>query len=297
MSRAASGSGAVLAAAKLNLFLKILGRRADGYHDLSSLVCFADFGDRLVFEKSDEDDIRITGPMAGALAAAGGETLMAAARDRLRQAGLAIPPVTIHLDKQLPVGGGLGGGSADGAAVLRGLPAFYDQQLASARLGQLAASLGADLPACLGGGWLHVTGTGTSLARLAAPVEMPYAVLANPGVHLATGPVFAKWQDKPASTADPDWKAALANWDWPALIAIGNDLAQPAIGICPRIGTLLAAIDAGANSLGTDFYGAGMSGSGASCFALLARRKAADQLANRLQRQGFWAVSCRLLAS
>jgi 4-diphosphocytidyl-2-C-methyl-D-erythritol kinase len=183
----------LLAAAKINLFLKIAGRRPDGRHDLSSLVCFADYGDYLECEPAEQDQLELSGPLAGALKEAGGAGLIRAALQALRQAGCAIPPLAVRLEKNLPTGGGLGGGSADAAALLRFLPGFFDQPVAPDQLAGLAAGLGADVPACLAGGWLHMTGSGVQIRQLAQPQRLPFVVLANAGISVPTGPVFAAW--------------------------------------------------------------------------------------------------------
>ena len=143
----------LLAAAKINLFLKITGRRPDGLHDLSSLVCFADYGDYLEcapdsapeYAPVGEDRLALGGPLADALEEAGGAGLITAALQALREAGCAIPPLAVRLEKNLPTGGGLGGGSADAAALLRFLPGFFDQPLPPEQLARLAAGLGRTL--------------------------------------------------------------------------------------------------------------------------------------------------------
>ena len=287
----------LLAAAKINLFLKITGRRPDGLHDLSSLVCFADYGDYLGIEPAQKDSLSVTGPLAEALEAAGGGDLIPATLAGLRQAGCAIPPLAVRLEKNLPIGGGLGGGSADAAALLRFLPALFDQPVLPETLMQLAGELGADVPACLAGGWLHITGTGTQIREVTAPVTLPFAVLANAGIPVPTGPVFAAWSSQTTDSQPLDdavWQAALQQGDWPFLLRLGNDLAAPARQLHPGIADLLELLEAAGRFAGEDFLGAAMSGSGSSCFALMASQSAADRMASDLTSRGLWAVSCAL---
>lgn len=287
----------LLAAAKINLFLKIAGRRPDGRHDLSSLVCFADYGDYLECEPAEQDQLELSGPLAGALKEAGGAGLIRAALQALRQAGCAIPPLAVRLEKNLPTGGGLGGGSADAAALLRFLPGFFDQPVAPDQLAGLAAGLGADVPACLAGGWLHMTGSGVQIRQLAPPQRLPFVVLANAGISVPTGPVFAAWS-KGATDSEPldeaVWLAALQQGDWPFLLQLGNDLAEPACQLHPAIAEFLGLLEKSGRQAGGDFLGAAMSGSGSSCFALMASQSAAEWLASDLTGRGLWAVSCAL---
>ena len=298
----------LLAAAKINLFLKITGRRPDGLHDLSSLVCFADYGDYLEcapdsapeYAPAGEDRLALGGPLADALEEAGGAGLITAALQALREAGCAIPPLAVRLEKNLPTGGGLGGGSADAAALLRFLPDFFDQPLPPEQLARLAAGLGADVPACLAGGWLHITGIGTQIRELAAPQRLPFAVLANAGISVPTGPVFAAWSEaaKPSQPLDEAvWLAALQQGDWPFLLQLGNDLTGPAKKLHPGIADLLEVLEETGRRTGGDFLGAAMSGSGSSCFALMASQSAAEQMAADLTGRGLWAVSCALQGS
>ena len=287
----------LLAAAKINLFLKISGRRPDGLHELSSLVCFADYGDYLECRPAEQDQLDLCGPLAGALEEAGGAGLIAASLQALRRAGCAIPPLAVRLEKNLPTGGGLGGGSADAAALLRFLPGFFDQPLAPDQLAGLAAGLGADVPACLAGGWLHMTGSGGQIRELAPPQTLPFMVLANAGISVPTGPVFAAWSAAAKESQPPDeavWLAALQAGDWPFLVQLGNDLTGPAKQLHPGMAEFLELLEATGRQAGADFLGAAMSGSGGSCFALMTSQSAADRLASELTGRGLWAVSCAL---
>ncbi|MHA1600088.1 MAG: 4-(cytidine 5'-diphospho)-2-C-methyl-D-erythritol kinase, partial [Alphaproteobacteria bacterium] len=183
--------------AKVNLTLHITGCRADGYHELESLVVFAGVGDTLEFAPADDLTLTITGPFAPAIATAGGasagsmvdDNLVLRAARALRERLEIAEGVRIRLDKHLPVAAGIGGGSADAAAALLGLVAFWGAG-DRAMLSEIGPGLGADVPVCLAGGPSYVSGVGE---RIAPVPDLPPAwlVLVNPGRPLGTGAVFA----------------------------------------------------------------------------------------------------------
>ncbi len=283
------------APAKLNLGLRVLGRRADSYHLLQSLVVFLDLADEIELVPALDWQLRLRGPFAAALAE--GENLALKAGRRLAAqamadiAGCAALAARMSLTKNIPVAAGLGGGSADAAAVLRGLNQAWRLDMPQERLGALGLSLGADVPVCLAGVAAMVSGIGEVIAPVAVP---PLSlVVANPGIAVATREVFARLQPPyaealalPAGFADA---AAVADFSR----ALGNSLAAPAIGVCPTIAALLddiAALD------GCRL--AQMSGSGATCFGLFATEAAARDAAARLQakRPGWFVRACRSLS-
>ncbi len=260
---------AAFAAAKINLYLHITGRRADGYHLVDSLIGFADIGDRLSLQWARSLTLAVSGAEAAEFGAAEDNLVLRAARLLATQAGMA-PRAAIHLEKNLPVAAGLGGGSSDAAAALRALAALWRVPIGEAELRRLGLSLGADLPVCIHGGPAWVGGIGDAIE--AAP-DLPEAgvLLVNPRRKLSTGAVFAA-RDGPFSAPArfspmPAEAGALAR----ALSARGNDLTEAAIGLVPEIAEVLAAL-AGLNGA----LVARMSGSGASCFALFADRAAAE---------------------
>lgn len=265
------------APAKINLALAVVGQRADGYHLLDSLVTFTAFGDRIGFSPAAEDRFTLSGRFAGTLGGDG--NLVLSARNRLRTAlavtGQAAPPVHIHLEKNLPVAAGIGGGSADAAATLRGLLAFWQAGLPQATLDALAIGLGADVPMCLASRPLVARGVGEEIVRLAMPA-LP-VVLANPLVGVSTPAVFQALAEKRNPPLDLPPAAGI---DWPALIArLRNDLEPPARRLCGEIAAISDSLAASGAGL------VRMSGSGATCFGLYASpgeaRAAADGLARR----------------
>jgi 4-diphosphocytidyl-2-C-methyl-D-erythritol kinase len=257
-----------LAPAKVNLALHVTGRRADGYHLLDSLVVFPRVGDRLRAEPSRELSLSVEGRFAACLDR--GDNLV------LRAARLLAPGrgAALTLDKRLPVASGIGGGSADAAAALRLLGRLWGVPLppTAALLG-----LGADVPVCLAGVASRMRGIGEALEPVALPAF--WLVLANPGVPVATGAVFAALAGRfgpplphPPAFADA---AALAGW----LAARRNDLEAPAAALAPAIAGTLAALAAQPGCLL-----ARMSGSGATCFGLFATAAEAEAAADALGR-------------
>jgi 4-diphosphocytidyl-2-C-methyl-D-erythritol kinase len=282
---------AAFAAAKLNLYLHITGRRADGYHLIDGLVGFADIGDRLSARSAAALTLAVSGTEAAELDDAGGDNLvLRAARLLATHAGTA-PRAAIHLEKNLPVASGLGGGSSDAAAALRALLILWRVAIDEAMLRRLGLMLGADMPVCLHAGPAWVGGIGDAVE--AAP-DLPGAgvLLVNPRRRLPTAAVFAAWRGRFGAPARfspmPADAAALAG----ALSSRGNDLTEAAIGLVPEIAAVLAALAALDGALL-----ARMSGSGASCFALFSDRAAAEAARANLAgaHPQWWCAAGRLL--
>jgi 4-diphosphocytidyl-2-C-methyl-D-erythritol kinase len=282
---------AVFAPAKVNLTLHVTGRRADGYHELDSLVAFADIGDRLHVMPAADLSLTVAGPQAGNLAALGEDNLvLRAARHLAARAGVAAG-ARLHLEKNLPVAAGLGGGSSDAAAALKALAALW--RLPAESAAQVAPVLGADVPVCLYGRPAWVGGIGE---RISPAPDFPAAgiLLANPRVALPTARVFAARCgafSEPARFAPmPADASGLAA----ALMSRRNDLSEAAIGLAPAIGAVLARLAALPGALL-----ARMSGSGATCFALFADRAAAARASALLAaaEPGWWCAAGTLGAA
>lgn len=297
------------APAKINVNLKILGKRNDGYHELISLVGFADFGDKLRFRNASEDKLVLDGQHMKMLQHDAADNLVIKARDGLRALGLDIPPTEIHLEKHIPIGGGLGGGSSDAATTIRGLINLYDLTVSDDALHKLALSLGADVPACLVPGWKVMSGIGETIIPLDGDTYMPngrnglpYITLANPGVHVSTASIFSdlnadtkSLQTLQAESANTN-QDILACWeaqDWSSSIDIGNDLTLPATTNCAPISDLLEEMSRLADK--QSIYGKAMSGSGSSCFALFSEEAAATSLSDKLRAAGYWAISAPMV--
>jgi 4-diphosphocytidyl-2-C-methyl-D-erythritol kinase len=272
----ASTARAEKAPAKVNLTLRVLGRRADGYHELESLVAFAGVGDALTFVPGDALTLIVSGPTAPAAGDNADNLVLKAARALAeRIAGLTLG--RFALSKRLPVAAGLGGGSADAAAALRLLAKANGIALDDPRLMQAAQATGADVPVCLDPRPRVMRGVGDVLS---APLELPrlFAVLINPGVAVATRDVFSALAVPAAGETAP---AAICTGASALLAEIArgrNDLEGPAIELEPAIADALAVLR---NLPGCRL--ARMSGSGATCFGLFDSMDAARGAARRLR--------------
>ncbi len=247
----------VFANAKVNLTLHVIERRTDGYHELDSLVVFADIGDRLRLDDARELSIKVTGLFAQGVPADGRNLAW-------RAAEAAEARCHIALEKNLPHGSGLGGGSADAAAVLR----QYGCQGA-------AASIGADVSVCLAAGPQRMRGIGNVIERLPA-VPACHLVLVNPGLSLPTGRVFGALDQKKRSDMGvlPEWPDVEAFAAW--LGGQRNDLEQIATNQVPQVGDVLSALSGAAVVR--------MTGSGTSCFGLYPDRNSARLAAREISR-------------
>jgi 4-diphosphocytidyl-2-C-methyl-D-erythritol kinase len=285
---------AVLAPAKVNLYLHVLGRRADGYHLLDSLVAFADIGDRVAAVPADHLSLAVGGPEAAGLAGLGdGNLVLRAARlyvEATRETGRARGAALV-LDKCLPTASGIGGGSSDAAATLRVLDHLSGGAAAPLVLAELAARLGADVPACLNAGPVWVGGVG-ELLESAESLPPAGIVLANPRIALPTLSVFRTrrglFSEPGRFAAMPRDVAGLAA----ALASRRNDLTEAARCLVPEIATVLERLAGLPGALL-----ARMSGSGATCFALFADRAAAltAHAALRGAEPEWWSASGALL--
>jgi 4-diphosphocytidyl-2-C-methyl-D-erythritol kinase len=285
----APAAGAEKAPAKINLTLRVLGRRADGYHDIESLVAFAGVGDALTFTPGGDLALTVGGPTAAAAGDVADNLVLKAAHALAeRVAGLRLGRFT--LSKRLPVAAGLGGGSADAAAALRLLARANALAPDDPRLMQAARATGADVPVCLDPHTRLMRGIGDILSD---PLDLPrlFALLVNPGVAVATADVFAALAAPPAGqtapAAQPLGPAALL-----AEIASGrNDLEAPAIELEPAIADVLAVLR---KLPGCRL--ARMSGSGPTCFGLFDSSRAASAAARTL-RIGYpaWWVRATVL--
>lgn len=253
------------APAKINLALHVRRRRPDGYHEIETLFAFLVDGDLLTVDGNAAPGFTITGPFAGALNEEGDNLIMQAATAFAARFGEARVGA-ITLDKRLPVASGIGGGSADAAAMLRVLARNADIPIDDPQLIACAAKLGADVPACLLGRTARGTGTGTELVPIDGLAGTP-VLLVNPGVAVSTAQVFRAW--------DGVDRGALAAGDPLAAARAGrNDLEAPARRLAPHIDAVLAHL---AGQPGVTI--ARMSGSGATCFALFETNDARDAAA------------------
>jgi 4-diphosphocytidyl-2-C-methyl-D-erythritol kinase len=271
--------------AKVNLTLRVVGRRVDGYHELESVVAFADCADRLSLTPGSELNLKTTGPLAQDCGEISDNLVFKAAQ----LLGERVPDLTFGdftLDKVLPVAAGIGGGSADAAAALRLLAQANGLAIDDSRLIEAAQRTGADVPVCLASRACVMTGVGETLLPLALP-KMP-CVMVNPRVAVATKDVFGALglrngellvgaTDVIQATAWPEDGASVEDWV-EALAAGSNDLEAPAMRIQPVIGDVLSALSATNGA-----WLARMSGSGATCFAIFENTAEAQRAAQKIQ--------------
>ena len=283
-----------LAPAKINLFLHVGRRQADGYHPVCSLMIFADTGDELSLASRAPMGLTIEGAFGGALSDAG-DNLVLRARDLfLDRFGQTSEPFGLTLDKRLPIAAGLGGGSADAAATLHLLASRHGVDSSHPGLDVMARTLGADVAACLAGRTVVAQGRGDDLTPAPA---MPIldAVLVNPGVPSSTAAVYGAFDNLPAGPgADrPILPPAFTTARHVAEVFAGlrNDLEAPAIALQPLIGEALRALTDQPETLL-----ARMSGSGATSFAIVGTPADARRLAARLiaAHPTWWVRPCRL---
>ena len=281
------------APAKVNLSLKVKGRRADGYHELQSLVVFADCGDVLSGEKADISTLDVGGAFGHLLAKDEDNLVLKAARllsDYLREPMGA----AMYLEKNLPVASGIGGGSADAAAALRLIARLHGRELPPHALASLALCIGADVPVCLNTMPALMWSKGELMRRIET-LPAFWLVLVNPHVAVETGPVF-KALDAPMMLEREIGPQVPLMQDFDALVGWlsenGNDLEAPALTLAPVIADVLAALDAL-----KDCRLARMSGSGATCFGLFADEASAQRAAAalRVTHPEWWVAAAKRL--
>jgi 4-diphosphocytidyl-2-C-methyl-D-erythritol kinase len=282
-----------LAHAKVNLTLKVLGRRDDGYHELESLVTFADLHDVVTLEPGADGVVTVSGPFASYI---GGENLLVRAMALLRRADASLQLGSVRLVKNLPVAAGLGGGSADAAAFLRAVRQVNADRAGSVAWLDIAARLGADVPVCFGARPAILSGLGERLAPVAS-LPAVGAVLVNPRVPLATADVFEALGAAPAAPAGrrPAAPELLRLADLVGYMrAHGNDLERPAMALVPAIRDVKAALGAE-----PECRYAAMSGSGPTCFGIFADQGQAADAARRIAgvHAGWWVEATVLQGS
>jgi 4-diphosphocytidyl-2-C-methyl-D-erythritol kinase len=285
-----------IARAKVNLTLSVLGRRSDGYHDIESLVTFADIGDQVTFLPGPDCRVRTSGPFAADIE---GPNLLEKTVSLLRDLDPEFLLGAFELEKNLPVAAGLGGGSADAAALLRAVRTANPERAGRIDWHALAARLGADVPVCLASapGLIRGVGDRIELLNSAHPRPPLAAVLVNPRIPLPTAHIYgalASFSPSPR-TSRGEGTGATTFLDSEALVAYmrarGNDLEPPAISLRPVIADIKAALGAQPGC-----WLAAMSGSGPTCFGIFgddaSAARGADALAGA--HPGWWVIPTRL---
>ncbi len=280
------------APAKINLYLHVTGRRDDGYHELDSLVVFADVGDRVQAKPAKKTTFEISGPYADALNQCDGNLVLSAFEAFSSQVG-STANVALKLEKNLPVASGIGGGSTDAGAAIKTLMKLWNVHPDEQNLIALALDLGADVPVCLAGRPTYMAGVGEILDPVENLPTLP-AVLVNPDICVLTSAVFKGFSmaiSEPGRIEDmPGDIAGLAS----ILTERHNDLSASAIDIAPEIANILLELEATPGCLL-----ARMSGSGPTCFGLYREETNARVAAMTIKdnKPQWWVVSTLLQGS
>lgn len=281
------------APAKVNLALHVRGRRADGYHELESLIVFAGVADEIVCRRAKRDSLKVTGPFAAA-AGSGDANLVSRAVAAFRRHWPDHVPfgLALELHKNLPVAAGLGGGSADAAAALRLMARLGEGEIPMPELAAEALGLGADVPACLASRPCEVRGVGEIVHRL-PDFPQCHLVLVNPLVPVVTADVFRRLERRENPGLPPlptplTRPAQLGIW----LHETRNDLEETAVGLVPVVGELIAGL-----RLVEGCMLARMTGSGGTVFGLFGSAAQAHQAAHELRADwpGFWVAAAPVL--
>lgn len=271
------------ALAKVNVFLEVTGRLPSGYHHLQSLMLFADVGEWVTVSAAPAWSFELSGPQAAELSPGGDRNLALQAARAFNNALERSQAYAIHLHKTMPVSSGIGGGSADAAAVLRALNRMHGEPLAPDTLQTLGAELGADVPACILSRPVLLDGPGAQL-RPAVVRGCQHAVLVNPRQAVSTPQVF-KALNAPPLAGIPALRQGV--WTREDIASRRNDLRAPAQRICPAIGEVIACLKTLPEARFVQ-----MSGSGATCFCLFDQAEHADAALLALQShyRQWWSV-------
>jgi 4-diphosphocytidyl-2-C-methyl-D-erythritol kinase len=284
-----------LAPAKVNLCLQIGRKRADGYHELASIVGFTEFGDSLTIKISDTDQLVLCGQFSANIDIETSENLVMKAIQILRDHNHNIPPLEITIDKKIPVGGGLGGGSSDAATTFLGLNEIFNLNISKTNLSDMALEIGADIPVCLNRHFVIMRGVGDKITTLSDSGLSNYIVLANPNSIVSTRNVFEEF-DKSTLQENSEW--LIKSRDLTQLLTGGNNLQGSALKIYPEIGLLLNTMKTlCSRDRKSGLFGPQMSGSGASCFVLFEDKNAADMLCRKIQQAGYWSISTKFMSN
>lgn len=262
------------APAKINLYLHVLARRADGYHEIETLVAFTELADRLSVKPADTLSLQLSGPFAADAGEVDSNLVLKAAR-LLQKVGGSKQGAALALEKNIPVGAGLGGGSSDAAAALKALNDLWKLDLSHTKLKELAPQLGADVAMFLEGKPLIARGIGEKLEVLSGPFTQQHAVLVYPNKPLLSAQVYALLD---TALAPPPGER--------------NDLQRPAIAALPDVGEVLLALQ----TAGPQTELVRMSGSGSCCYALYADADRAAKAAGaiRMLYPEWWVATTTL---
>lgn len=255
--------------AKINLFLEVLGKRADNYHKIESLICFLDLYDEIKIEKNGFFQLQVSGDQGNFLVGNRQENIITKTVLFMSEQFNFRPNLKISLTKNIPIGAGLGGGSSNSAAIILAINEIYNLKLTQEQILEIALKMGCDAPICLNKNMALVSGIGEKISSIKTTANPAFCLIVNPNIHLATAAVFQSLKIKENNKNS----AILANQD---IIEYSknrkNDLENTAIKLAPEIALILDELQKQNNCLL-----ARMSGSGSTCFALFHHQ---DELEN-----------------
>jgi 4-diphosphocytidyl-2-C-methyl-D-erythritol kinase len=280
------------ARAKVNLTLHIKGKRRNGYHELESLVVFADVSDELVFTPASKDRLSLEGPFAGLV---DGENLVLKAKRAFASwLGVTVSG-DFRLKKNIPVAAGLGGGSSDAAAAIRALLKVYDKDENAKTFIRQSAAIGADVPVCLQNSAAWMCGLGERVTPVSGLTPLP-ALLVNPRIKLSTAAVFKTLNAKPLQPEEAGPPPSFPGWSNPREAAVWlnegrNDLELPAIALEPAVKKVLDALGHLDGCMLSR-----LSGSGPTCFGIFLSQNAAAEAENEMRRSypNWWVQATTL---
>lgn len=267
------------ARAKINLSLLITGRKPDGYHTLDSIILFVNFCDRLSFKIDNEISLEITGPFGNALEN-GANNLIVKAAVAFQNKCKLNAGVAVRLEKNIPVSAGLGGGSSNAAMTLLALNQLFETDLSFVSLSEIGLTLGADVPVCLFGETARVQGVGEKIEPFVFHHKLG-VLLVNPRIPLSTAKVFSQFNARYSEIMSANTLNELSMMKTlSSLKGLKNDLELPATQLCPEVSKVLQALRGEA-----DCIGAGLSGSGPTCFGLFETFTKAERATQRIRKQ------------
>lgn len=282
---------------KINLFLQIVGRNRKNYHLLESIFAFTEFGDVIIIEESGEYSLDITGEFASQIDGGNASDNLVTKAYDLLGAQYSRPPVKITLTKNIPIGAGIGGGSADAATTLLLLNDMYKLGIGKKQLAAMSLPLGADIPACIYQQPIIVSGIGENITAVKLPKNDIHILLVNPRIHLPTPPVFSGYKTNKRRFSPRI--SGLHNVEFPSLqqfmqfiASKDNDLTADAEIICPEISVILDLLHNQDSCLLSR-----MSGSGATCFGVFPSKKTAVQASEQIAADfpTYWLKTTELL--
>ena len=279
MSKQKAYADEEIAYAKVNLALHVRRRLENGYHELETVFAFVDDGDKLFVSPSDDLNLHIEGPFSSGLSADNNLVLQAA--KSLRSSCSSSLGAHLHLEKNLPIASGIGGGSADAAATFRLLNRFWKLGLSTQKLTEIARPMGADIPACIRSETCFGSGIGQDLQPLRSAHLSKYSVvLVNPKIPVSTPNIFGRWGGLDQGPLDTEKMDSI-------MTGGRNDLQEPAIELVPVIGEILKQL------WETKPISAKMSGSGATCFAVYETENLAMDAQKQIQaaRPDYWTMT------